>query len=121
MDSAFREVDLPEPPGIRLGLALHPTLWVTGLRLLWFLRLRKGQVESPRGVWQRARESSGRLAVLADSHGHVVLVGHSLLNYLIGWMLIRQGWQGKPRFQGYWECISFIKVLQNGKQLSSGL
>jgi len=110
VDEAFREVDLPAPPGVGWRLTLYPMLWVMVLRILWLLRLHGGSVESPRGVWRRAHEAARRLVPLAQIHGHVVLVGHSLLNYLIAWVLVRQGWQGKPCFQGYWESISFNKV-----------
>ena len=109
VDATFREVDLPEPPRLRMGVALHPAWWVVCLRALWLLRLHGGDVESPRRVWRRAGKAAARLAVLARSHGHVVLVGHSLLNYLIAWILVRRGWRGKPRFQGYWEVVTFNK------------
>jgi broad specificity phosphatase PhoE len=109
VDPTFREVDLPEPPGLRCGVAMHPAWWVACLRMLWLLRLHGGNIESPRRVWKRASKAANRLAVLARSHGHVVLVGHCLLNYLIAWILVRRGWQGKPRFQGYWEQMTFNK------------
>lgn len=109
VDPTFREVDLPEPPWLRVGVALHPAYWIVCLRVLWLLRLHRGNVESPRCAWKRAGKAADRLSVLARSHGHVVLVGHSLLNYLIARILVRRGWRGKPRFQGYWEHVTFNK------------
>lgn len=108
-DLTFREVELADPPQVFLDLTLHPSWWVGYLRMLWLLQLYGGKIESPRRVWQRAHEAADKLAALAQAHGHVVLVGHSLMNYLIAWCLIRQGWRGKPRFQNYWEQTSFEK------------
>lgn len=110
VDDLFREVDLPAPPANGPGFTLSPFLWVSILRSAWLLRLYPGKVPSPWGVWRRAVMAANRLDQLSADHGHVVLVGHSLFNYLIGRALLRRGWQSKVRAQAHWQSITFTGV-----------
>lgn len=107
IDDLFREVDLPVPPTRGPAIALSPFLWVLILRCAWLVRLLPGAVQSPRAVWARAVTAADRLDRLSVGHGHVVLIGHSLFNYLTGFALLRRGWRGKVRPQAHWQCTMF--------------
>jgi broad specificity phosphatase PhoE len=107
VDDLFREVDLPIPPAIGKGPRLSPFLWVVILRGLWLLRLYPGAVPSPRRVWRRAGAAADRLEQLSTGRQHVVLVGHSLFNFLIGRTLLRRGWHSDVRFQAHWQSTKF--------------
>ncbi len=107
IEDLFREVDLPVPPKIGKGPRLSPFLWVMFLRGTWLLRLYPGSVPSPQQVWRRAGAAADRLEALSAGRQHVVLVGHSLFNFLIGRTLLQRGWRSDVRFQAHWQSINF--------------
>ena len=118
IDAIFREPELPVP---RFGwrLTAPPALWVGILRTLWLFRLVTGEVESPRAVWSRAQSAASTLICLSRERGVVMLVGHSLFNFLVGYILVRQGWSGSACFQGHWDSNTYIHGQEEGSSAIS--
>jgi broad specificity phosphatase PhoE len=95
VDSLFREVFLPT--AIRSGLRLSPRLWSSLARAAWYGGWSPG-VESFAAARRRSSLAASALLELAAIHGSVLLVGHGIMNGLIGHRLRRAGWGG-PRFR----------------------
>jgi len=59
---------------------------------------------------RRARDAKFKLVGLADEYADVLLVGHGMLNALIGRELRRLGWQGPRRATDeYWGMSTYQK------------
>lgn len=93
IDACFREAELPCE--IRSGVRLRSHVWAGLARAAWFCGWSDG-VESFRAARARAAQAAAILTAQA-SDGVVVLVGHGLMNVLIGRQLRTAGWRG-PRF-----------------------
>lgn len=98
----FREVDLPI--GIRCGLRLPPKVWSSFARGAWYCGW-SPLVESFAAARARASLAATSLAAIASAQGSVLLVGHALMNGLIGRRLRHAGWSGPwlhtRRFWGF--------------------
>jgi broad specificity phosphatase PhoE len=94
VDARFREAELP--CAFRSGLRLPPEAWGGLARAAWFCGWSAG-AESFRAARARAAEAARTLAGYAESRGPVVLVGHGMINILIGVALRRMRWRG-PRW-----------------------
>ena len=100
-DAAFREAGLPYAPW---GLPRFPVaVWTTLFRIAWFLGFSVNS-ESRTAAAARARTAAIRLIDLARAHGSVFMMGHGIMNALIGKELIRSGWAGPKRpSHRYWQ------------------
>jgi broad specificity phosphatase PhoE len=86
------------------SIKLSVSVWLIILRVLWLAGFSQNG-ESYTSAKRRARKATAMLTVLAERHGTVLLVGHSVMNYLIARELRARGWRGpaKPgkRFWDY--------------------
>ncbi|MGK5045118.1 hypothetical protein ACQ4WP_04330 [Janthinobacterium sp. GB4P2] len=98
-EAIFTEAELP----FALWRApwLPPEAWAAIFRLLWLFGYARGS-DSLTITRRRARAAAERLVALAD-RGPVLLVGHGIMNRLIGKELQALGWLARNR-QGsqYW-------------------
>ena len=110
MDPVFREVQLPTR--IQSGVRLRPRAWTTLARVAWYCGWSPG-VENFAGARARASVAAKALASLAEEHGQVILVGHGLMNGLIGKRLLRFGWRG-PLFRPrrHWAFGVYRKMVR---------
>lgn len=98
-DAIFSEAQLPY--ALWRAPWLPPRLWAAIFRILWFFGYARG-ADSLEETQRRARTAAERLVALAV-HGPVLLVGHGIMNRLIGRELQALGWRARTR-QGsrYW-------------------
>ena len=94
IDDDVREA--PLPCAFRSALKLPPMIWSGIARSAWFCGWAAG-VESFAVVRDRAARAAHTIGRTATEHGDVVVVGHGLINALIGAALRALGWRG-PRF-----------------------
>ncbi len=112
-DSSFCEAELPVV-NVPL-LKISPQTWSIIFRVFWFFGLSKN-VESKKEIERRVKTASKTLENLAKEHESVLLVGHGIMNRLIGKELVQRGWDGAEAPDGkkyhsyrYWEYSVFIK------------
>jgi broad specificity phosphatase PhoE len=91
IDPLFSEVALPA--GVRADLRLRPTLWSSLARLAWYFGWSPG-IESYPAARERALQAATALAELAAAEETILLVGHGIMNGMIGRRLRRAGWNG---------------------------
>ena len=85
----FNEADIPE---VNVPfLKLKPKSWLVVLRLMLLFGLGKKDA-SLKVSKAQAKEAAKRLLELSNEHGHVVLVGHGGMSWLIGKVLVKEGW-----------------------------
>ena len=77
-ESTFREMNIPYFANIPIKLPVK--VWVSTLRILWFLGLSKN-TESISVAKSRAKFASEKLIDLASEHESVLFVGHGILNH----------------------------------------
>jgi broad specificity phosphatase PhoE len=100
-DDIFREAELPHP--LWPWPKLHPALWVVLFRLAWFCGFGP-RVESYSNATLRARAAAEKLMALAQGADAVLLVGHGVMNSLIGKQLLARGARGPTYPQSrYWD------------------
>ena len=93
----FKEV--APPTQIRIGLRLRPQLWSWLARAAWYCGWSPG-VESYAEARERAAAAAEALTDLALEEESVILVGHGIMNGMIGKQLRHAGWSGpllRPR------------------------
>ena len=73
-------------------LKLKPKSWLVILRLLLLFGLGKKDT-SLKASKNQAKKAANRLLELSAEHGHVVLVGHGGMNWLIRQELVKEGWK----------------------------
>ena len=98
---SLREMDIPR---YKLPGQLPAYLWLYINRALW-LGGKRGPFESFRQAKQRAVVVAGQLHALAESQPKIAVFGHALSNRFIARALCELGWQGEPRYTGYWGDI----------------
>ena len=91
IDPCFREAELPSAFGS--SLRLRPEMWAGLARSAWFCGWAAG-VESFKSARARAAKAAAVLTDRAKACGLIVLVGHGLMNILIGQRLRAAGWSG---------------------------
>ena len=74
------------------GLLLPLKFWTTICRLLWFIGVSSGEVESVRKAKRRARENAEFLASEAMAHRTIILVAHGWHNRYVAKYLKKSGW-----------------------------
>jgi hypothetical protein len=85
---------------------LPPFIWAAIFRMLWLLGYSHGS-ESLHDAQYRATEAAKKLTDL-NKKGTVLLMGHGIMNRLIGNQLVRWGWSGsKPQKSKYWSAIVY--------------
>ena len=98
-DAVFLEAELPY--SFWNWPHLPPTVWAAVFRLCWLFGYSRG-AESLHSTRARARAAAGQLASLA-AQGPVLLVGHGIMNRLIGKELRASGWIARTKHGSrYW-------------------
>ena len=87
-DAIFCEAELPF--ALWRAPSLPPTVWAAIFRILWFSGYARGS-DTLGQTRSRAKTAAQRLAALAVN-GPVLLVGHGIMNRLIGKELEALGW-----------------------------
>lgn len=102
-EAAIPEVNIP-------FLKLKPKIWLVILRVLLLFGLGKKDVSLKVSKMQ-ANEAAQRLVTLSRKYDHVVLVGHGGMNWLIGKVLLKEGWilEGKWSHENW--GVSVFKFL----------
>lgn len=104
-DILFKEADLPHFDNDFLRLPV--TVWVILLRLLWLFGFKKNG-ESFLQAKERSKLATEKLMTLAQTNEKIIVVGHGLMNRLIGRQLKKKGWLASPIVgKRYWEYRSF--------------
>ncbi|AUF94923.1 histidine phosphatase family protein [Pseudomonas sp. 02C 26] len=104
VDAVFCEAQLPGGRG-RLA-KLSPFTWAAVLRVLWLCGYSAG-VESAKAAGARADDGARRLQSIAEG-GPVLLVGHGIMNRLIGKRLRAAGWVPQASGNsGYWSAVVY--------------
>ncbi len=85
--------------------------WRLLFRSAWFCGLSR-HTESIAVSNRRARAAAERLVELAEAHGCVLLIGHGIMNILIGRQLRRLGWSGPLHLvmRRYWAPSIYRKA-----------
>lgn len=110
----FREALIPSQLPAPKWFKCKRRAWITFGRTLWIMGHAKG-VESYDEVKIRAKQAADTLIGYAMVFQHIVLVGHSYFNMLIGLELRARGWSGPPIFQAKpWGCTvyTFHKAIE---------
>ncbi|WP_434457024.1 fructose-2,6-bisphosphatase [Stutzerimonas urumqiensis] len=89
---------------------LPARFWRLVFRGAWFLGFSR-HTESVRVSDRRARVAAEQLIALAETHGRVLLMGHGIMNILIGRHLRRLGWSGPLHLflRPYWSPSVYEK------------
>lgn len=93
-NTLFDEAGLPYSPSSLFRLT--PNCWAVIFRLLWLFGYSKNS-ESMNEAKKRARSAAFRLDEISQKHGTVLLVGHGVMNRLIGRSLVKQGWRNTKK------------------------
>jgi len=92
----FNEVGLPYA---NLGLVKLPlVLWAVIFRVMWIFGY-KNNGESLQKAKIRAKKGADKLISSCDKDGTVTLLGHGLINILIGKELLKQGWKSQEKMR----------------------
>ena len=86
----FNEANIPEV-NIPI-LKLKPKRWLVILRLMLLLGLGEKDT-SLKASKMQAKEAANKLLEFSTEHDHVVLIGHGGMNWLIGQVLMKEGWE----------------------------
>lgn len=104
-DALYRETYIPHFD--RFFLKLPATLWLIILRILWLFGFSKNG-ESFSQAKARSKQAAENLIILARKNKKVIVVGHGLMNHLIGKELEKKDWQPSERIgKRYWEYRSY--------------
>lgn len=91
VDAIFSEVSVPLLPSERLELPAF--IWLMLLRTLWLCGY-ASETESLKLARQRAARAAEKLISLSEK-GHVLLLGHGIMNKMIARELRKRGWQAE--------------------------
>jgi len=93
-DELFNEAGLPFANwgGVKLPLSL----WAVVFRVMWLFGYEKNG-ESLKDAKVRAKKGADRLIEACDENGTVTLLGHGLMNRLIGKELVKRGWKPQDK------------------------
>ena len=109
-NSLYRETDLPHFD--KLYLKLPVMLWLIFLRMIWVFGFSKN-AESFKQAKKRSKLAADEIIKLTRKNKKVIIVGHGLINHLIGKELQKRKWQVTERVgKRYWAFSSYtIKPL----------
>lgn len=111
-DALFSEAGLPH--ALWRFPRLPAAVWAAIFRLLWLAGYARG-ADSFSATRLRARRAAERLASLATA-GPVLLMGHGIMNRLIGKELLRAGWvQVSSQGNSYWSASVYRFELPANK------
>ena len=100
-DAVFCEAQLPFT--LWRFPRLPPFVWAAFFRLLWFFGYSRG-ADTIQVTKTRAKAAAQQLSSLA-AKGHVLLVGHGIMNRLIAKELIDLGWAARTSHESkYWSA-----------------
>ena len=97
------------PTGFTSPLRLRPERWDVLARTAWFFGWSAG-AESFRAATKRAEKAADKLVTLVAEQGAVTLVGHGMLNTLIGRALRQRGWSGMGAAREYWGVLRMRRI-----------
>ena len=101
----YREIDIPHFN--TFFLKLPATLWLILLRIMWLFGFSENG-ESFSQAKNRSKLAVEELIMLAQKNKMVIVVGHGLMNRLIGKELEKKGWLSLERVgKRYWEYRSY--------------
>ena len=108
-DPLFREVELPH---FRSGSLRLPIMyWGTLYRVISVCGFSRNG-ESLKMAQRRSEAAALQLIELAQTHHHVLLVGHGILNHFIAKSLRNRHWGGpKKSGRDYWDVNTFHSPL----------
>ena len=100
-DAVFCEAQLPF--ALWRFPRLPPFVWAAFFRLLWFFGYSRG-ADSIQVTKSRAKAAAQQLSSFT-AKGHVLLVGHGIMNRLIAKELIALGWAARTNHESkYWSA-----------------
>lgn len=100
-DVLFKEADLPHFDNNFLKLPV--AAWVVLLRVLWLFGFKKNG-ESFLRAKERSKYAAEKLIALSQHNEKIIVVGHGLMNRLIGKQLQKKGWLEVERVgKRFWE------------------
>ncbi|WP_323641056.1 hypothetical protein [Pectobacterium polonicum] len=107
VDPIFREAQLPSFN--RSLLRLSPMTYVFIFRMLWLIGFSKN-VESYHSAKLRSKLAAKKLINFAQTESSVSLMGHGIMNRMIGYQLEREGFK-KTQTSGksYWKLTVYEK------------
>lgn len=107
-DELYRETDIPHFD--RFFLKLPATLWLILLRIMWWFGFSQNG-ESFFQAKNRSKQAAEALIMQAQKNKKVIVVGHGLMNRLIGKELEKKGWLSSERVgKRYWEYCLYNKL-----------
>lgn len=105
IDPLFREAPLPLF-NFR-GLRLLPLTWAFWLRILWLAGY-SATVESRSLTHRRSVAAAAQLIKLAEKNATVLLMGHGIMNRMIGSQLKKEGFSVTAETgKGYWRALVY--------------
>jgi len=106
-DGVFNEVETPYPRW--KWFKLYPDIWLALFRAMWF-RGYSSHSESFKEAKVRVEEAMVKLISSSHTHPTVTLLGHGVMNKLIGKELVNKGWKKKGRLgMKNWSYVIFEK------------
>lgn len=107
-DELYREADIPYFE--KINLILPVTFWVILLRIMWLFGF-SNNGESFSQAKNRSKYAAENLMQLAQEQKKIIVVGHGLMNRLIGKQLKKKGWQAREKLgKSYWEQHKYTKT-----------
>lgn len=108
-DACFRETPMPYLNWQKPQLKFYT--WCVLFRIIWYFFGFKQNGESLKLAQMRAQMSAEKLVQTAQQNPNIMLLGHGIMNRLIGRKLIKMGWQQlKKSDDGYWSYVVFEKT-----------
>jgi hypothetical protein len=105
--------EVPLPARIVWPVLHRPATFTVVARTLWLLGLAQAE-ETKQEVRCRADNLARQLCMLSRDFGHIVLVGHGYMNWLLRKNLQEAGWRASgSRMHAYWSCSRFEKETPN--------
>lgn len=104
-DELYRETNIPHFDNSFVKLPIM--VWLILFRVLWLFGFSKnGEPYAQAKI--RSKQAAGKLVGLAESNEKIIVVGHGLMNRLIGYQLEKKGWQASKREgKRYWELKKY--------------
>lgn len=106
-DPLFREAQLPS---LNLSfMKLSPMTYVFIFRILWFFGFSKN-IESYYSAKSRSKLAAKKLINLSQKESSVYLMGHGIINHLIGHQLAREGFKKTQTLgKNHWKLTVYEK------------